>query len=249
MNVFRDYSGYYDLLYKDKNYKREAEYIHKLIKKYRPEAKKILNLGCGTGKHDLFLAEMGYEMHSVEVSKNMLEIAEKHKKSGKLFFYHGDIRNIRIEEKFDAVISLFHVISYQVENQDLSDTFNTVYTHLKDDGIFIFDCWYGPAVLTDRPAVRIKRAEDGNVKIIRFAEPLLHPNKNTVDVNYNLVIYDKKGRHIRELNETHRMRYLFKPEIELLLKTVKLELLHYKEWMSEKEPGFDTWSIYWIVKK
>ena len=249
MNIFKDYSYYYDLLYKEKNYQKEAEYINKLIKKYRPEARKILNLGCGTGKHDRFLAEMGYELHSVDLSKEMLNIAKNCKNPDNLFFYHGDIRNIRIEKRFDAVISLFHVISYQITNQDLKDTFNTVYTHLKDDGIFIFDCWYGPAILTDRPSVRLKRIENENVRIVRIAEPIIYPNENIVDVNYNLVIYDKKEKKIRELNETHRMRYIFKSEIDFLLEVKNLELLHYREWMSEKKPGFDTWSVYWIAQK
>ena len=56
MSVFKDYSNYYDLLYSDKDYEAEADYIDHLIQKNNPGAKTILNLGCGTGKHDFLLA-------------------------------------------------------------------------------------------------------------------------------------------------------------------------------------------------
>ena len=49
--VFDGYSRYYDLLYKDKNYKSESEYISSLIKTHSPNAKKVLELGSGTGIH------------------------------------------------------------------------------------------------------------------------------------------------------------------------------------------------------
>ncbi len=55
--TFDLYSEYYDLLYKDKNYKKEADYIASLIKTNAPHTKSILELGCGTGKHASLLRE------------------------------------------------------------------------------------------------------------------------------------------------------------------------------------------------
>ena len=52
MKQFGDlYSKYYDLLYEDKNYFDEVEYIDFLIKKNCQSAKTLLDMGCGTGKH------------------------------------------------------------------------------------------------------------------------------------------------------------------------------------------------------
>ena len=55
--VFDAYAAYYDLLYKDKDYAGETEYVHRLIQRFNPGAKSILELGSGTGKHARLLAE------------------------------------------------------------------------------------------------------------------------------------------------------------------------------------------------
>ena len=250
MTVFGNYSRYYDLLYKDKDYLSEAEYVDRLIKKYAPAAKTILNLGCGTGKHDFLLAEKGYEVTGVDMSEDMLAIANAQLTTlnlqSAIQFTQGDIRTIRLSRTFDVIISLFHVMSYQPTNADLRAVFATVKAHLNEGGIFIFDCWYGPAVLADRPVIRVKRLEDEAISVVRIAEPVMHPNDNLVDVHYQVLIGDKETRQLDELKETHRMRYLFKPEIETFMSENGLTILENTAWMSEREPGFDTWSICFV---
>ena len=250
MTVFGNYSRYYDLLYKDKDYLSEAEYVDRLIKKYAPTAKTVLNLGCGTGKHDFLLAEKGYEVAGVDMSEDMLAIANAQLTTlnlqSAIQFTQGDIRTIRLSRTFDVIISLFHVMSYQPTNADLRAVFATVKAHLNEGGIFIFDCWYGPAVLADRPVIRVKRLEDEAISVVRIAEPVMHPNDNLVDVHYQVLIGDKETRQLDELKETHRMRYLFKPEIETFMSENGLTILENTAWMSEREPGFDTWSICFV---
>jgi SAM-dependent methyltransferase len=252
MNVFGNYARYYDLLYKDKDYAGEAEYVHALIQKHAPKAGSILELGCGTAVHARFLAEKGYTLHGVDLSEAMLERAAGSlcsmpaEQAGRLSFSRGDIRQIRLGKKFDVVLSLFHVMSYQPANRDLRETFATVRAHLNEGGIFIFDCWYGPAVLTDRPIVRVKRLEDEAISVVRVAEPVMYPNDNLVDVHYQVFIEDKETGRRDELKETHRMRYLFKPEIAAFMAENGLTILENAGWMSDREPGFDTWSVCFV---
>lgn len=250
MSVFGDnYSRYYNLLYSDKDYLAESCYIDGLIQKYSPGAKAILDLGCGTGRHDECLAGLGYRVHGVDGSADMLSVARKCADGNQLQFSEADIRELHLEEKFDAVVSLFHVMSYQNSNEDLSRTFSVVSEHLASGGIFIFDCWYGPAVLTDRPTVRIKRLEDEQIEVTRIAEPVLHPNENRVDVHYQLFIRDKKSGEVAELNEVHNMRYLFSPEVEVLLESQGLHIQDSFEFMTGKAPGYDTWGVCFVARK
>ncbi len=254
MNVFGNYARYYDLLYRDKDYAGEAQFVHQLLQNYAPSTKSILELGCGTGVHAELLAKEGYQIHGVDLSTDMLLRATDRLSSlptelgSRLEFYQGDIREVRINKQFDAVISLFHVLSYQTTNEDLQAAFATVKAHLKPGGVFIFDCWYGPAVLSDRPGLRVKRLEDEEISVIRIADSLMYPNDNLVDVHYQVLIKQKTTGTVEELQETHKMRYLFKPEINLLLVQSGFEYIESREWMTNREPGFDTWGVYFIVR-
>jgi SAM-dependent methyltransferase len=260
MSAFNAYSKYYDLLYKDKDYSGEAEYIHKLIQKYAPGVKSILNLGCGTGRHDIFLAEKGYTITGVDISEDMISIARANLSATTNLanktnstcptFLCDDIRTIRLCSKFDAVISLFHVISYQTSNSDLQETFATVRAHLNPDGFFIFDCWYGPAVLSDRPQVRIKRMANHEIEVTRTAKPFIHANSNIVNVNYEILIKDKEKGSIKIIKETHRMRYLFYPELKFMLKASGFTIVNSLKWMTFNRPlGFDSWYGVFITRK
>lgn len=244
--VFGAYSKYYNLIYKDKDYVGEAEYIHGLISKYNPGARSILDLGCGTGKHDLLLSEMGYEVTGIDLSEEMLAVAKAHPRPdtvSSLNFMQSDIRTVRLHKTYDVLVSLFHVMSYHLTNDDLSAVFATVRAHLKPGGIFIFDCWYGPAVLCDPPAVRVKRLEDEDISVVRIAEPVMQYNQNIVDVNYQIMVTEKTSGRVESLLETHRMRYLFLSEIDFLTKYSGMDMLFACEWMTGRAPGVDTWGL------
>ena len=253
-NIFEHYARYYDLLYKDKDYAGEADYVHQLIRGHRQSSQPILELGCGTGLHAAVLAEKQYVVHGIDQSQDMIERAISRKDdlpqdiSGRLSFAQGDVCNYRSNEKYDIAISLFHVMSYQTSNENLLAAFKTAKVHLKHNGLFIFDCWYGPAVLTARPSVRIKRMEDDKVSITRIAEPMMYPNENCVDVNYTVWIRDKHTAKVEEVKETHRIRYLFKPEIEQILALSGLSLINAQEWLSGNELDFNTWNSCFIAE-
>jgi methylase of polypeptide subunit release factors len=66
MSVFGAYARYYDLLYRDKDYAAEAQYVHRLIQSHALGARSILELGCGTGAHAVLLAGEGYRIHGVD---------------------------------------------------------------------------------------------------------------------------------------------------------------------------------------
>ena len=252
MSQFGDlYSKYYDLLYQDKDYQTEVNYVTSLIQQCSLEAHSILDLGCGTGKHAELFCEQGFKVHGVDLSADMLNIAEKRRdgKENQLSFSHTNIQNLKLNKKFDVVTSLFHVMSYQNSNQELTQAFRVAKEHLVDDGIFIFDFWYGPAVLTDLPTTRIKRLEDAQIQVTRLAEPVLYAQKNIVDVHYNIFIKDKETQNFVEKRELHSMRYLFDTELELICNDVGFEILNKYEWMSQNTPNFNSWNVVWVLKR
>jgi len=246
--VFQEYSKYYDLLYKDKDYKAESDYIDSLIKRHSyTTPHSIMNLGCGTGKHDMYMSKRNYEMTGVDMSSQMLEIARN---SGipNSDFIEGDIRTFRIDKKFDAILSLFHVMSYQSTEKDLYNALTTVKHHLKKGGLFIFDFWYGPAVLNEKPAKRIKEVENEDLKVIRHTNPVMYPEQNIVDVQFDVQIIDKKAKKEFRTKESHKMRYFFLEELREMLKSLEFSILAEEEWMTGKPLSNTTWNACLITK-
>jgi len=252
VNVFAGYSRYYDLLYRDKDYDGETQWVAGLLKKHAPAAGSLLEIGSGTGLHAAKLAGLGYSVTGVDLSQGMLDAAEERRSgldtaiAGRLAFAKGDARSFRLEKKFDAVISLFHVMSYQTTNEDLAAAFASARAHLVEGGTFIFDCWYGPAVIRQWPSITTKELSDDNTHVRRIAEPVIHAGTNIVDVNYTVTVTDRQTAASEVLKETHNMRYLFTPEVELALGAAGMKLVESRGWLSAGEPDFNTWGACFI---
>lgn len=253
--VFDAYAHYYDLVYADKDYSGESEYVAERIRNQLPEAKLILELGCGTGAHAEHLARMGYTVHGVDMSAEMLSRAEARKAllpadiQSRLSFSLGDARDVRIQQIYDVVISLFHVISYQTTNADLESTLETAATHLSTGGLFLFDFWYGPAVLAQKPELRVKRLENREVRVTRIAEPSIYTDENCVDVNYDIFIEQKDSGEIKQIGEKHKMRYISLPELEHFLAAGKWSNHEAFEWLANVAPDESSWSAFVIARR
>ena len=262
MTVFEGYARYYDLLYGDKDYRAEVTYLEGLIERFgvsEPREggadKRLLELGCGTGNHGTIFVEDGFSVCGVDFSEEMLSGARKRIEglpegvARKIKVSHGDVRTVRLDERFDYITCPFHVINYQTTDSDLKELLETAAFHLEEGGLFIFDCWYGPAVESDRPELRVKRVEDKEYRITRIAEPEMDAAARRVDVRYELFITEKESGEIESLKEIHPMRYLFPDEVEEFLKGGGFELLHSEEWLTGKVPGIDTWSVTFVARK
>lgn len=244
---FQAYSEYYDFLYADKNYRAEAEYILGLLTTHASSSPgSILELGCGTGAHAELFAEKGWRVHGIDMSPHMLARAHHRAAtsphSANLKFELGDVRSFRTDNLYNAVVSLFHVTSYQTTNADLEAMFETAGRHLRPGGVFLFDFWYGPAVLSERPTVRVKRSSKGPVTIIRIAEPILEDCNNIVEVQYSISV--RNGTDVPvEMFEKHRMRYLFLPELEAMLKGHGFKIAASHEWLTQNPPSLKSWGV------
>ena len=222
MTLFgEEYSSAYDCLYQDKNYNKECDFIETFFPKTSSTASSILDLGCGTGGHSIIMAQRGYSVSGVDRSKEMISIAKK--KSGNLNldinFINSNINNIDLNKRFDVIICMFSVINYQTTNKMLSEFCRVVKKHLKKDGIFLFDSWYGPAVISQKPKECIREIKVDNSKtIIRFTKPSLNILEHTVEVSFKVWHLDK-DKLVKKTEESHTMRFLFPQEIKYFLET------------------------------
>jgi SAM-dependent methyltransferase len=246
MDCFNAYSRYYDLLYRDKDYAAEVDYVDGLLKRYNALGEQILEFGSGTGKHGRLLAERGYNINGIERSAQM--VAQAAITDG-FTCQQGDIREVQLGRTFDAVLSLFHVISYQVSNADVHAVFARASEHLQSGGLFVFDVWYSPAVYAQRSEVRVKRLTDGDVEITRLAEPVTYPNENRVDVNYTIFVQDTASGACETIIENHPMRHFSLPELDLLASVTGFERVCAEAFLSGDALSEDTWGVCLVLRK
>lgn len=244
--VFNAYGRYYDLLYRDKDYAGEAAYMENVLTAHGLPRGNLLEFGSGTGKHGRLLAEKGYRVHGIERSAEMVKQAIS---CDGFTCQQGDVCNIQMGRTYDAVLSLFHVASYQTSNSSVQSFFARASEHLNLGGLFVFDFWYTPAVYTQYPKVRVKRMSDEQVEIIRIAEPVMYSNENRVDVIYSIYVRELTTGRMQTITETHSMRHFSLPEIDLLAEKYGFQRIEAEEFLTGKPAGEDSWGVCVTLKR
>ena len=148
-----------------------------------------------------------------------------------------------------AATALFHVISYQSTNEQLLAAFRAAARHLAPGGLFLFDVWHGPAVLSEKPERRIKHAANARFRVARTANPELDTERGTVNVVYGFECEDLSTGEIERFDESHLMRYLFPTEVDLLARSAGFALLKCEEFMTGLPPSPSTWGVTYLLRK
>ena len=100
-------SEYYDLLYNNRNFEEAELFISNLLNYLKvPAGSKILDLGCGKGRHSIFLNGKGLDVLGVDLSPNSIEKAKQFE-TANLKFKVGDMRESQGFAEFDYVFNLF----------------------------------------------------------------------------------------------------------------------------------------------
>ncbi len=246
------YADSYDLIYHDKDYGAECNVIESIFRTYNNAIHSVLDLGCGTGNHAFPLAERGYEVVGVDRSADMLAYARRKLVSaetdGKLVFQQGDVRAVDLRRSFDAVLMMFAVLGYQLDNAEVLSALRTARRHLRSGGIFIFDVWYGPAVLHQRPSERVKLIPTTGGQILRAASGQVDIRRHVCLVQFHVWQFTKEHL-MTETEESHPMRYFFPQELNLFLECsgfAPTRLGAFPEF--DREPDETTWNVLGVAR-
>ncbi len=245
--AFREYSRYYDLLYKDKDYRAEASYINRLLQQYVSGKCDIIEFGSGTGHHaNILTNKYGHKIHGVEISA---EMASNAREDENFTCVVGDMRVYDAQRTFDCALALFHVVSYLTSDSDVNLFLNNANRHLAIGGVLVFDVWFAECVNHVKPSTRVKRMQLDGLEVIRLAEPTSHPEDSVIDIDYSIFVKDNNDEKWSLVRERHSMRYFSLDEIHGFCESSGFELVQSEEFLTSSVPSDTTWGVCHILKK
>lgn len=232
----------------------DAEYIHIRydIPYYTRVAAEtqgpILELACGTGRLTIPMAQAGATVTGVDVVPAMIDRANAKRDElppgdrARLRFLLGDMRSLRLPERFSAVVLAFNTLMHMVHDDDLEGTLATAREHLEPGGLFHLD------LHTPFPDAEEKDAEvryDPQEMIDpRTRERFVVTENNTYDprtqINTMRFFYqqvDRQGRPVGdERKEELALRVLFPRELDRWLHLAGFEIVGEWDDLERKEP-------------
>jgi len=132
--LYGDLAWVWPIISPPEDYVEETEGFCQIIRENSHiQVNTILHLGCGGGHNDHTLHKH-YKVTGVDISEAMLSLARK--LNPQVTYHVGDMRMVRLDKTFDAVISL-DSIGYMLTEEDLQSAFITAYHHLKPGGVFL----------------------------------------------------------------------------------------------------------------
>ncbi len=136
---------YEDAVYYDLAYKRRRQDVRFYVEIAQELGSPVLELGVGTGRVALALAQAGIEVHGVDPAQAMLDHAATKlltlpkAKQSYLTLKRGDARNLRLQRRFPLITAPFNVFMHLYTLRDLERALATVRAHLTPRGRFVFD--------------------------------------------------------------------------------------------------------------
>lgn len=139
--MFTKSAKFYDALYHFKDYDAASKQLYALIQQYNPDAKTLLDVGCGTGKHIEYLREY-YQVEGLDLDENLLNIACE--RCPEVTFHQGNMVDFNLGYTFDVITCLFSAIAYVKTIEYLEQAIACMTRHLTPGGIMVVEPWISP---------------------------------------------------------------------------------------------------------
>lgn len=211
----------YDALYEGKDYAAEVTLLEGCFERFgaRP-VRRVLDVGCGTGRHADELSRRGYEVVGVDRSASMLGIARR--RAPNVRFVEADMADLELGERFDAAAILFAALSYQTTADGILSALRAARRHLEMGGVLIADVWFGTPADggSIRRTHRIGRSETATFE--RWGTLARDPLEQKVRITYEL--HRHEGGRGTVVQETHSMHYFSPFELEFALRSAGFRL-------------------------
>lgn len=250
MTIYSDFAT----LYASGDYPEYSAQIAKLLpsifQKIGLRPHKILDLACGEGTFAVAMAKHAFKVTGVDQSPEMLALARQKAKTEKVHvhFLQMDIRQLKMEMKFDLVTCWFDSLNYITDYADLKSTFQGIAAVMKPGGMLIFDMntIYWLVTLAQRHSCVVERETANIFQVHRHSYDF-----ETCIATFHITGFVKENdRWLRRIDEIHKERGYTLDEIRSCLRAAQLSELACWEDLEKQTPLTpQSRRVYFICKK
>jgi SAM-dependent methyltransferase len=192
----------YDAIYRARGKDRtdEARVVIERILAAAPEARSLLDVGCGTGAHLGTFAEVFEHTEGLDYSEPMVAAARA-RLGPSVPLHHGDMCEFDLGRTFDAVVCLFCTVSYAGDLSRIRAAIANMAAHLAPGGVLVVEpWWFSDRFIDGYVNSDVATDDDGRV----FAR-VSHSVRVADHTRMSLVFLVADDAGIRSFNEEHRM--------------------------------------------
>ena len=132
-------SAFYHQLYSNRSEKEATDFIDTLMDELNPPANsKVLDLGCGAGRHAKWLAAKGFDVTGLDLAASSIRSAKRYEKTNLRFAKH-DMRDAFGKNHFDYVFNFFTSFGYFKNDEENHKVIRNIYNALKPGGSLVLD--------------------------------------------------------------------------------------------------------------
>lgn len=175
----------------------------------------ILELGTGTGRIAIPLAERGFAVTGVDIAPSMLAQAEARHAAlpadvaARLRFARGDMRSLALGQSYDAVIATFFTLAHVQPSVAWKQVFASVARHLKPGGRFAAhlpdSAKLGQAAPPPGSLLFQTPVKDGETLALIFVEQQMNARTGRFDLTLDYVVAAADGTQIRRSRERYTL--------------------------------------------
>jgi ubiquinone/menaquinone biosynthesis C-methylase UbiE len=181
---------------------------------------KVLDLACGTGRHSLVFAQLGFEVSGLDYSKPFLKTARTRARAAglKIPFIHGEMRNLAVHfaaNEFGLVVSLYNSFGYFDRRRDDTKVLSEVYRVLAPGGAFVVNTLNRDGVLK-RLAAPISMGREPMKKV--FVIDAVEYDRRARQTRATWTIIDARKRRAKVVRKSFRQNVYSNAELKSLLR-------------------------------
>lgn len=212
--MFHKTAAFYDAIYSFKDYDAEAKMLREIIAARCPQARTLLDVACGTGKHLELLAPY-FEVTGLDLDAGLLGVARQRLPNAPLI--EGDMTNFALGRIFDVVTCLFSAIGYVLTVERLNAAVRCMAAHLTPGGVLIIEPWLKPEEY-QTPHVSMRAVDEPDLKIARVTHSTREGNLSVMEFQY--LVGTPEG--ITHYTEEHRVALFTQAEYEAAFTAAEL---------------------------